>query len=36
MKKEADMMMEFNAKHLAGALLIPSEDLKIKKFYLDY
>lgn len=30
MKKEADMMMEFNAKYLAGALLVPVEDLKTK------
>jgi Zn-dependent peptidase ImmA (M78 family) len=34
MKKEADMMMEFNAKHLAGALLIPLDDLKIKALAL--
>lgn len=34
MKKEADMMMEFNAKHLAGALLMPAEDLKIKALKL--
>ena len=28
MKQESNMMMEFNAKYLAGAILVPLEDLK--------